>query len=368
MLEMQSRTLLTRFGWVLLMAGALTTTTGCKKLLKKGLAGDDAGVTGTGSGTATGTGAGGTTAAGTAADDPDDLIEDKIQAYIVCQNSLSSDIYDSRNRYFQWVSPDKPLAGTERYQYGLYKVDPKEASDCSTNVAKAQKMPPSNPKLEGLGAEYAATVTEVASLTVQAVKYYDDKDWRDDKWAKGKDLDPKLKAAWKRFQKVDHELHEELAGITKPLARRRLAQIEKEDGKRFTYHRKNVLLTARELVEAGAVDEDVTIDFPLYESAFKDYDNALNDLTSYGGAHKADLGKSKNITASTAYDQFTREAEEYRKKAKEQLRCLRDAPAKAKVGNKVAVRKMPFCRDGNRADVVKEYNQFIDASNRWKFP
>lgn len=353
------RALVERFGWALLIAGVLTSTTGCKKLLKKGLQGMAADG---GGATPTGTGATAT------AEDPDDLLEDKIQAYIVCQNALSSKIYDSRNRYFDWVSPDKPLTGKERYQYGVYKVDPKDATECATNVAKAKTMPPKNPKLEALGDEFAAAASEVTTLNEQAYKYYEDKNWKDDNWAKGKDLDPKLKAAWKRFQKVDHDLHEELGGITKPLARRRLAQIEKEDGKKFLWNRRNVLMTARELVEAGSADDDGNVDFSLYESAFKDYDSALTDLETYGTAHKADLAKSRTVTASTAYDQFTREADDFRKKSKELLRCLRDAPAKVKSGAKVNVRKMPQCRDVNRGDVVRTYNSFINTSNSWKFP
>jgi hypothetical protein len=361
MRNVESRTLLGRFGWALVIAGALVGTTGCKKLLKKGLASVDAGA-------GTTTAGNGTAGSGATADDPDDLLEEKIQAYIVCQNTLSSRIYESRNRYFSWVSPDKPLTGKESYQYGLYEVPAKDAQACSQNVEKARKLAPAIPKLEGLASEYAAATSEVATLSEQANKYYDQKDWRDDKWVKGKDLDPKLKAAWKRFNKVDHELHDELAGITKPLARRRLAQIDKEEGKKFLYHRKNVLLTSRELVEAGAVDEDIMVDFALYESAFKDFDTALTDLITYGSAHKADLSKSRTVTASTGYDQFTKNAEDFRKKSKEQLRCLRDAPAKARTGTKVAVRKLPSCRDGSRAEVVKEYNDFIDVSNRWKFP
>ncbi len=362
MRNVQSRTLAQRFGWALFLAGVLASTSGCKKLLKRGLAGaSDAGTS-----TTTGTGVGATAA--NDAEDPDDQLEDKIQPYIVCQNSLTSDIYDSRGRYFQWVDPVKGLTGKERYVYGLYKVDQKEATDCSKGVAKAKAMPPKNPKLEELGDEYAAAAAEIAGLVTQAEKYYDAKDYKDDAFAKGKELDPKLRAGWKRFQKVDHDLHEELAGITKPLARRRLAEIEKEDGKKFLYHRRNTIMMARELVEAGSVDEDLTIDFPLYDSAFKDYDTALTDLTTYGAAHKADLSKSKNVTASTGYDMFTREAEDFRKKSKEYLRCLRDAPAKAKVGTKVAIKKLPACRDGSRTEVVREYNQFINTSNTWKFP
>ena len=78
--------------------------------------------------------------------------------------------------------------------------------------------------------------------------------------------------------------------------------------------------------------------------------------------------KTNIIGTQTAYDGFVKEAEEYRKKSKEYLRCLRDAPVKAKIGTKVDIRKMPECNDGKRGDVIREYNQFIDHSNTRKFP
>ena len=66
---------------------------------------------------------------------------------------------------------------------------------------------------------------------------------------------------------------------------------------------------------------------------------------------------------------FIRSANEYRKKSREYLRCLRDAPAKAKApSGKVDLEKLPPCPDGRPRDVVFRYNEFIKTSNANQFP
>ena len=73
--------------------------------------------------------------------------------------------------------------------------------------------------------------------------------------------------------------------------------------------------------------------------------------------------------ARTNFDQFTRAAEEFRKKAREQMRCLRDAPSKARAANgKIDPDKLPPCPDGKQRDMVSKYNEFIRTSNDHQFP
>src|SRR4029079_9227481 len=111
-------------------------------------------------------------------------------------------------------------------------------------------LPPKDAKLEAAGDEFAKTVMELDGLIDEVFVYYDQKNFKDDKFAKGKAMHPRLMAAFSAFSKADTGLHQTLVGITKPLAQRALARIEREEGKKFRYHRKHVLLTARELVEA----------------------------------------------------------------------------------------------------------------------
>jgi hypothetical protein len=347
------------------VAGALalcaaTGTLGCKKLFK-GKGGVDAGKATT------------TTSASTPQDDADEQMQDKLDAYIICLNTLSSPVHSTRSRYFSWVNPKTGPTGNERVVLGLFDLPKDSAQKCTAGLAKAKTLPPKDAKLEAAGDEFARTVMELDTLIDEVFTYYENKNFKDDKFAKGKAMHPRLMAAFSAFSKADTGLHSTLDGITKPLAQRALARIEREEGKKFRYHRKHVLLSARELVEAGdPVGEDDDIDFGLYNASFNELDKALTELQLYGAIHKNELDAQTNPAwplAKSNFDQFDRAAETYRKKAREYLRCLRDAPAKAKTpAGKVDPDKIGACPDGRPRDVVARYNEFIRTSNDHQFP
>jgi hypothetical protein len=344
-----------------LTLSATTGTLGCKKLLK-GLNKNDAGTTPTAAGTKN-----------SPQDDADEALQEKLDAYIVCLNTLSSPVRTTRSRYFSWVNAKTGPTGHERNVYGLYELPKGAAQKCSAGLAKAKALPPSDGKLEAAGDEFGRTVTELDALVAEMFTYYENRNFKDDKFAKGKATHPRLMAAFSNFSKADNGLHQTLDGITKPLAQRALARIEREEGRKFRYHRKLTLLEARELVEAGdPAGEDDNIDFALYNASFSEFDKALTELQGYGLQHKNDLDAKSNANwplANSNFDQFSRAAEDYRKKAREYLRCLRDAPAKAKAANgKVDPNKIGPCDDGRPKDVVQKYNDFIQTSNAHQFP
>jgi hypothetical protein len=345
-----------------LTLGAMTGTLGCKKLLKGKTT------------TSTKDGGVSTTSAGnTPQDDADEQMLEKLDAYIICLNTLSSPVHQTRARYFSWVDPKKGVTGNERVVLGLFDIPNDTVTKCTTGLAKAKTLPPSDSKLEAAGDDFAKTVTDLDALIEEVFQYYENKNYKDDKFAKGKAIHPRLVTAFQNFSKADNTLHSTLDGITKPLSKRTLDRIDREEGRKFRWHRKNVLIQARELVEAGdPVGEDDFIDFALVNAEFTDMDTALTGLQAYGAIHKKDLDAQSNPTwplASSNFDQFSRAAEDYRKKAREQMRCLRDAPAKAKTANgKLDPDKLPACPDGNPREVVAKYNAFIRTSNDHQFP
>ncbi len=347
-----------------LMLSATTGTLGCKRLLRGGKgSAKDAGTTTTSSS------AGGNSPQ----DDLDEAMQDKLDAYIICLNTLSSPVHATRARYFSWVNPKTGPTGQERNVLGLFDIPNETVSKCTAGLRKAKALPPTDVKLEAAGEDFAKTVTELDALIEEVFTYYENKNFKDDKFAKGKAIHPKLMTAFSNFSKADNNLHATLDGITKPLAQRALARIERDEGRKFRYHRKHVLLTARELVEAGdPVGEDDFVDFALYNASFAEYDKSLTELQGYALLHKSDLDIASNrttILAKSNFDQFSRAAEDYRKKSREYLRCLRDAPAKAKTANgKVDPDKIGPCTDGRPRDVVQKYNDFIHTSNDHQFP
>jgi hypothetical protein len=353
-----------RFGTLALVGaltlGAMTGTLGCKKLLKAGKASvKDGGSTSTSS-------------AGTPQDAADELMQDKLDAYITCLNTLSSPVHATRARYLSWVPRTGPT-GQERNIYGLYDIQNEVVTKCTKGLAKAKTLPPSDPKLESAGEVFAKTVTDLDVLIDEVYTYYENKNYKDDKFAKGKAIHPRIMGAFAAFSKADNDLHATLDAITKPLAQRALGRIEREEGKKFRYHRKHVLLTGRELVEAGdPIGEEDFVDYALYNASFNAYDAALTELQGYGTVHKNELDAQSNPAwpmAKSNLDQFTRAAEDYRKRSREYLRCLRDAPARAKTpSGKIDPDKLPPCPDGRPRDVVNKYNEFIRTSNDHQFP
>ncbi len=305
--------------------------------------------------------------------DPDDQLQEKIDEYVTCINTLSSNIHRSRSRYFDWA-PRGPLTGKERWAYGLYEIH--STAECRAAAAKGASLPPKDPKLEAAGTDFAVKAAVLEPLIKQAYVYYEQKNYKDDAWAKGKALHAQLVPAFDAFDKADDLLHDTVEAITRPLATRMLAKIEKEDGRKFYYYRKNALIQARDVIDTAFPSRnDDHVDFPKYQLAYAGLEKALGDLKDYGSAHKADLeksgaGKPPNWpVAASHYDSFVRALEDFQKKAKGLLRCLRDAPAKAKAKDgKVNLDALSRCDDGAPKDVLKEYNDFIHTSNSNLFP
>ena len=350
---------------------ATSGTLGCKKLLKRKIADSmqDSGLQPYQGGGLENTG----TAGMTPEEENDQKLSLKLDAYVKCINTLSSPVHSTRHRYLSWVDPKTGPTGKERFVYGLYDLPQNSAQKCSADVAKSKTMTPSQPALEAAADQVATTLMTLDGLIDQAYGYYENKNYKDDKWAKGKTLHPQLMAAFKDFSKADTALHTELDNVTKPLAQRTLARIEKDEGKKHRWHRRNVLIKARELIEAGdPIGDDDDIDPKAYDAAYTGFETAVADLDTYhqaNGKELEDRRKTSTILAKSNADQFIRYAGEYRKKAKEWQRCLAAAPAKAKLANgKIDPDKLPPCPDGKRRDVLQKFNDFIDQSNRGQFP
>lgn len=349
---------------------ATSGTLGCKKLLKRKIAESmqDSGLQPY---------QGGLQNDGTTATSPeeesDQKLSQKLDAYVKCINTMSSPVHSTRHRYFSWVDPKTGPTGKERFVYGLYDIPKNQAEKCAADVAKAKTMTPPQPALEAAADQFSASLTALDGIVDQAYTYYENKNYKDDKFAKGKTLHPQLMSAFSAFSKADTALHTELDNVTKPLAQRTLARIEKDEGKKHRWHRRNVLIKARELIEAGdPIGDDDDIDPKQYDTAYTAFETAVTDLDTYHQANGKDLEdrrKTSTILAKSNADQFIRYAGEYRKKAKEWQRCLAAAPAKAKMPNgKIDPEKMQPCPDGKRRDVLQKFNDFIDQSNRGQFP
>lgn len=338
---------------------------GCGRFLKKKADSGDAGAP--------------TSESTAAQDQADQQLQDKIEEYVKCLNAISNPMYRARDRYNTFIK-DSANGPTGKETFAdVYRLPADATPSCSAGIIKAQAMPPPDPKLDATGSEYAAAAAAADTLMNQAESYFETKGFKADKWAKGKALHPQLMQAWTRFKAADQALHETLDGITKPLAQRTLARIEREDGRRFVWNRKHVLVTGRELMDAtDPPAENPDIDLGQFNLFYTDFDKALDDLSTYASMHRPELADKALAPAWPAADAnfalFTSKANDFKRAAKEYWRCLQDAPAKAKTpSGKIDRTKIGTCTDGSVAlsrseEAIRQYNDFIRISNERPFP
>src|SRR5688572_13710831 len=160
----------------------------------------------------------------------DDKLGAKLDPYINCINSYSRPVHNAADRYFDWVQdPKVGPTGKETNIYGLYEVS--DIAACVDGVKTAAEAEPEDAELEAAAQAFADSLSEAATVVNEAHKYYDEKNFKDDAFAKGKELHPKLMAAFEKFDAADVKLRELVGSKNDALQERELARIEKEMGK-----------------------------------------------------------------------------------------------------------------------------------------
>ena len=278
-------------------------------------------------------------------------VSDKLQPYIGCINRLSERTFSSQERYNSWVGKAGPT-GRERIIYGLYTIY--DTKDCRDNVARIESAPPALPELEKAGADYVAAVTAIEPLLKEADDYYDQKNYLDDKMAKGRALHPKLVAAWDAFGKADRSLRDNVQRLNDTVQAEQLAAIEQSEGRKMRWNVLTVMAKAKALQRVEYGDQakmnlgDVTPALDAYEAAV-------------GGLEKSAADNPQEKVGSF----FVGAAKSYLGSAKGLMRRVRDKTPYS-TGDRMILSAQGggWMVDGSPPRLLKDYNALIDAYNR----
>ena len=141
--------------------------------------------------------------------DEDDL-GSKLNIYVECYNKLDGDAHKSIERYASWVKNMKVgPTGKEQVVYGLYEIDSGDIAECTKQFGEAQALKPQL-GLDAVGAEYIKALGDLAQVAGEMYPYYDREDYKDDKFAKAKQLHPKFAAQVDIFQAASQKFSDEL--------------------------------------------------------------------------------------------------------------------------------------------------------------
>ncbi len=284
--------------------------------------------------------------------DHDQLVA-KTNAYVDCLNKQSKSVMDAQNYYLNFVNAETGPTGKEPALMILYTSS---SNDCVKAVQEVAKAQPSLPDLEKAGETYLAALVKIDPLLVKAHDYYDQKNYKDDAMALGKEMHKPLVDAWKEFEAADKELRTQVDKVNNGVDEKELADLEQKEGRKMPFLLKNTLHFAKPIVEMIDVDKLENIPLEELTAAITDYDKAVTELNDFITAHKDDINEATFLS-------FTMGSKDFLKSAKDLMRRIRDKEPYSTSDKAIMSTGNAWSVEGSPSKVVHIYNTMVDAYN-----
>ncbi len=287
------------------------------------------------------------------AQDSDPATGKKMDAAIACLNRLSERALDSRSRYIDWAGDKPQMKKKPRNVLGLYTIY--ETDDCAKGVSEAASAMPNNPPLEEASAGFVKSVQTLEPLLKEADDYYEQENYKDDKFAKGKDMHGKLLAAWDDFRAADRKLRGVVQDIGDVRQTAELARVEKEEGRSAKFFMMSTFLSAKALVRAEASVDMDKMDLAKVTELLAAYEKTVKELEDFAASAQGNRIDSFYVNA----------AKDVLVSAKGLMRRVRD-----KTGFDQGEQMMldqpgaGWMIEGSQPRLIRDFNQLVDNYNR----
>ncbi|HWL86353.1 MAG TPA: YiiG family protein [Polyangiaceae bacterium] len=286
--------------------------------------------------------------------DPDEVLSDKLKPYTDCINRISRSEDRAKDRYYLWVDPKKGPTGHESNIMGLIGLT--DPANCVAGLDAAKTKQPSLPDVEAAGTAYGAAASTLYPLTNEADDYYTHKNYKDDKMAKGKEIHPKLAAAFDAFDKANADLKAQVGPLNRQAKERILAKLEKTEGRKIPYLRGESMLLAEDLMKLGDVKEPKALDLPKFTAKLGEFEKVLHELSTYLEAHRHEDSRT-GLAGS-----IVKAGDEYLSAAKALMRRVRDK-VPYDDSARASLRDHEYDMvDGSPQQLLYRYNDLIDAT------
>lgn len=285
------------------------------------------------------------------AEDSATLLTTKLNAYVECLNSIDGSVRDSAQSYVEWMAnAEKGPTGKERNVSVLGDVNPYKLKDCTKGINEASKASPKLPVLDAAAIQYLADLTTLQPLVSQAHLYYSQEDYKDDGFAKGKQMHQPLIKAFDRFMKSSDQFDAEVEKENNAVVAAQLVEIEKSEGRHCRYYRLALVTQAKQLAA-------------LLTSPAPDMDGMTKAIDAYSTL----LAEAEKATASEAdkpsnWYNFRVSTVNFLKDCKDRMRRIRDKTPYS-TGEQLMLGKSGWMISGSPMCVLKSYNELVGTSN-----
>jgi hypothetical protein len=284
-------------------------------------------------------------------DEKDGQLSDKLDGYIYCMNYDTRSVFRIKADYLDDVDIEKGPTGKET----RISVQEISADTCLKGIDESKAKPPALPDLDAAAEAYKVALAELQKLTKTAHAYYDQKDFKDDQYAKGKAMHKPLVAAFEAFEKADTSFEDKVRVINDGISQRRLARLKNDQTRQLEYNVAKSVDDAKKLVKFAEVESLDKVDATGLAGALAAYEQTNSAMGTYIDGHQAEAGKVSLLSS------FRSSCDDFLKAAKEFMRRKRDNKGfKGEHGS-------PEHIDGHPAQVLAKFNSMINDSNRLRF-
>jgi hypothetical protein len=217
----------------------------------------------------------------------------KLQPFVVCLNRTDKSLMDKAPMYRSFYAMVAAAPGKDHYMtpFTGFQITPSETNNevsrqCIAGLNKAAAQKPSDPLLDRLGRDYAATLETMIPVMNDIDNYYAQKNYRDDKMAKGRALNAKIEPLLTHLADLSKQLRKEVRLRQDRIADTQLAKIEQSEGKGFAWQTENVMLQAqRTFFRISSSFENNRLDTKAVTDAETQMQKAFDSALAYGAAN-----------------------------------------------------------------------------------
>ncbi len=222
-----------------------------------------------------------------AAEANDEAVREKLAPIIQCINNSDFVLQRTFVQYRRLLEDIKRYGSGSMSGGGFKDGDPGLANSlkCADGLDQAVKASPKIDDLDRAASDYATAIHAFVPIATEADRYYGQNDYKDDKWAKGRDLDQKLQPLIAKLEEASDGLHAGVKRELKSLRQRQLAALEAKSGRNLRWHAENFMIVAREMLDTIEENPTVAAIAPAIERTQKAYD----DAQAYASAHDSEL-------------------------------------------------------------------------------
>lgn len=286
---------------------------------------------------------------------PEDVaLTKKLDPFIQCLNSVDGNIHQKYDEYLAADVPNRKTADGDFPMFNAFRLVPHQAANegikkCQDGVEQGVNLAPELEDLDAEGREYVASLGALSPLMDEADSYYRQKNYKDDAYAKGKQMHGPLVAAFDQYVKSAEKIRALVEKQDEGLKTRQLAEIERQQGRKLNYLTNNMMLHARRVFVAGNVEqpnaEALRPEIAAFDAAYEEakrYANEHPDELRTGGTQPNFVAQQWNLSRPSA--------EFFLTAAKELERGLKSDPD---------ARKQQYALE----NFVRTYNQLITTYN-----